>query len=253
VQEALCRAWERSRGSPCPAPGRGSRGPAPARARPPAATRRHHWQSGRPAPFLGVHADDRLASGQVLLGLLVDVAKLRVSVGVLGALLGLEGALQRVALLLEQPPDGVVADLEPLRAKRVSELTGGLARPPQRRLRSPRVSGSTSSSNACSRPGWRSTTRLGPPPERRMRPRGSGGASSSRTPAYTVGRDSPLIRAMRTPPPCPSARAAVPASRRRCFSVRWGRSARTARPTRRPHPRREPTDLAHSHRNYRTN
>jgi hypothetical protein len=72
-----------------------------------------------------------------LLGLLVDVAKLRVSVGVLGALLGLEGALQRVALLLEQPPDGVVADLEPLRAKRVSELTGGLARPPQRRRRVP--------------------------------------------------------------------------------------------------------------------
>jgi hypothetical protein len=38
------------------------------------------------------------------LGLLVDVPKLRVTVGVLGALLGLEGPLQRVALLFEQPP-----------------------------------------------------------------------------------------------------------------------------------------------------
>ncbi len=45
--------------------------------------------------------------------------------------------LQRITLLLQQPPDGVVADLEPLRAKRIGELAGGLARPPQRRLRIP--------------------------------------------------------------------------------------------------------------------
>src|SRR6266545_1397723 len=73
-----------------------------------------------------VHADDRLVIGQVRLGLLVDVAKLRVPVGVLGALLGLERALQRVALLLEQPSDGVVGDWKPLRDKRVGELAGGL-------------------------------------------------------------------------------------------------------------------------------
>src|SRR5512133_626915 len=55
-----------------------------------------------------------------------------------------------------------------------------------------------------------------------MRPRGSGGSSSSRTPAYTVGRDSPVRRAIRAPPPRPSALAPAPASRRRCFSVRYG-------------------------------
>jgi hypothetical protein len=51
----------------------------------------------------------------MLLGLLVNIPELRIPVGVLGAFLGLEGALQRVALLLEQPADGVVGDLEPLR------------------------------------------------------------------------------------------------------------------------------------------
>jgi hypothetical protein len=83
--------------------------------------------------LLGVHTDNRLGSGQVLAGLLVEVAELGVPVGMLGPLLGLEGALQRVALLLEQPPDGVVADLEPLPAKGIGKLAGGLARPAQRR------------------------------------------------------------------------------------------------------------------------
>jgi hypothetical protein len=50
--------------------------------------------------MISTHAHHGLAGGQILLGLLVDIAELRVPVGVLGALLGLEGALQRVALLL---------------------------------------------------------------------------------------------------------------------------------------------------------
>src|SRR6266542_4332352 len=102
--------------------------------------------------LLGVHADDRPTGGQILLGLLADVAKLRVPVGVLGALLGLAGALQRVALLLEQPPHGVVADRVALRAKRVGKLAGGLAGPAQRRLRVASASGSTRASSASSRP-----------------------------------------------------------------------------------------------------
>jgi hypothetical protein len=84
--------------------------------------------------LLGVHAHDRLTAGQMLAGLLVDIAKLRIPVRILSALLGLECALQRIALLLEQPPHGVVADLEPLPAKRIGQLAGGLAGPPQRRL-----------------------------------------------------------------------------------------------------------------------
>jgi hypothetical protein len=167
----------------------------------------------------------------MLLGLLVHIPELRVPVGMLGTLLGLEGALQRVALLLEQPPDGVVGDLEPLPGKGVGELAGRLARPPQRRLGVPAgvrvdqlVQGLQQARVTLGQP-------LGPPPGRRMRPPGSGGSSSSRTPAYTVGRDSPLTLAMRAPPPCPSARAAAPASRRRCFSVRWGATSSYSPPS----------------------
>jgi hypothetical protein len=58
--------------------------------------------------LLGIYAHHRLASGQVCLGLLVHIAKLGVPIRMLGALLGLLGALQCVPLLLEQPPDGVV-------------------------------------------------------------------------------------------------------------------------------------------------
>jgi hypothetical protein len=58
--------------------------------------------------LLGIHADHRLASGQMLLGLLIHITNLPVPIRMLGALLGLLGALQRVPLLLEQPPHGVV-------------------------------------------------------------------------------------------------------------------------------------------------
>jgi hypothetical protein len=84
--------------------------------------------------LLGVHAHDRLPVGQVRGRLLVEVAELRVPVGMLGALHGLAGALQRVALLLEQPSDGVVADRMTLGGQRTSQLRGRLARPPKRRL-----------------------------------------------------------------------------------------------------------------------
>ena len=43
--------------------------------------------------LLGVHAHHRLPSGQVDLRLLVEVAELGVTVGMLGALQGLDGAL----------------------------------------------------------------------------------------------------------------------------------------------------------------
>jgi hypothetical protein len=58
--------------------------------------------------LLGIDRDDRLAGGQVLAGLLIEVPKLRVPIRMLGALEGLAGALQPIPLLLEQPADGVV-------------------------------------------------------------------------------------------------------------------------------------------------
>jgi hypothetical protein len=69
------------------------------------------------------------------LGLLIQVAELGVPVGVLGALQGLERALQPVALLAQQPAHGVIADPMPLGGERLGQLPGGLARPAQRALR----------------------------------------------------------------------------------------------------------------------
>jgi hypothetical protein len=85
--------------------------------------------------LLGVHTDHRQPGGQILLGLLVEVAESGVAVGMLGALQRLDGALQPVALLLEQPPDGVVTDRMPGRGEHLGQLPGGLARPAQRALR----------------------------------------------------------------------------------------------------------------------
>jgi hypothetical protein len=53
----------------------------------------------------------------------------------LGALQGLGRALQPVALLLEQPADGVVADQMPLGGERLGQLPGGVAGPAQRAVR----------------------------------------------------------------------------------------------------------------------
>jgi hypothetical protein len=68
----------------------------------------HHGVVADQFLFLGIDRDDRLAGGQVLAGLLVEVPKLRVPIRVLGTLEGLAGALQPIPLLLEQPADGVV-------------------------------------------------------------------------------------------------------------------------------------------------
>jgi hypothetical protein len=69
--------------------------------------------------LLGVHADHRLPGGQLRPSLLVEVAELGVTVGMLAALQGLGRALQPVALLLEQPPHGVVADRMALGGERL--------------------------------------------------------------------------------------------------------------------------------------
>jgi hypothetical protein len=82
--------------------------------------------------LLGVHARHRLPAGQLRPSLLVEVAELGVTVGMLGALQGLGRALQPVALLAQQPGDGVVADRMALRGERLSQLAGGLAGPAQR-------------------------------------------------------------------------------------------------------------------------
>ena len=50
------------------------------------------------------------------------MAKLRVTVGMLGALLGLAVALQAVAKEVQQPRDGAIADLMPQSAQPLGQL-----------------------------------------------------------------------------------------------------------------------------------
>src|SRR5215216_6769476 len=58
------------------------------------------------------------------LGLLVEVAELGITVGVVGALQGLDRALKPIAVLLEQPPHRVVADRMPLGGERGHQEEG---------------------------------------------------------------------------------------------------------------------------------
>src|SRR5918993_1461896 len=168
--------------------------------------------------FFGVHADDRLPGGQVGGGLVVDVTKLGITVGVLGAFQGLAGPLQRVPLSAQQPRHGRAADAVSAsaswRVDLVVHRSGDSG--------SPRVTGSTSASKAASRPGSASASGLGPAPGARTRPVGSGSESSSAMPRRTLGRVLPASSATRVTPPWPRTRANPPNSSRRCRSVRWG-------------------------------
>ena len=87
--------------------------------------------------LLGVHADHRLTRRDRLADRLVDVRKLRVTVGVLGALPGLLVRLQAVPLRLQQPQHGAVNDVVAHLPQRLGELRAALRRPPQRRFRIP--------------------------------------------------------------------------------------------------------------------
>src|SRR6202047_3831302 len=85
--------------------------------------------------FLGVDRDHRLLFGQRRGHLGVDVAELRIPVGVAVALRGLAVALQTVTRLIEQVGDQGAADLVTLRLQRLRQAAHALAGPPQRRLR----------------------------------------------------------------------------------------------------------------------
>jgi hypothetical protein len=109
---------------------------------------------------------------------------------------------------------------------------------------SPRVSGSISRSNACSRPGSVSRRRLGPSCWR-MRPRGSAGWSSSAALRRTVGRDASAKRATRlTPIPQRPGRRTKQQPTLPLGQVRSDqREGRCPAPH--PGPHREPTTTAH--------
>ena len=87
--------------------------------------------------LLGVHTDHRAALVLVGLDLVVEVAELRVAVGMLAPLGGLDVGLQAVPQRLEQPAHHELADLMTALAQRRGQRPGGLAGPPQRRHRIP--------------------------------------------------------------------------------------------------------------------
>jgi len=84
--------------------------------------------------FLGVDGDHRLLFGQCRGHLGVDVAELRIPVGMAVALRGLAVALQAVPRLIEQVADQGPAYLVTLRLERLGQTAHALAAPPQRRF-----------------------------------------------------------------------------------------------------------------------
>ena len=87
--------------------------------------------------LLGIHADHRLARGDMRLCLLADVAELSVAVGVLAALDRLGVGLQAVAIRVQQPRRRLPAAPVPLRGQLIRQVLQRLRRPHQRRLRIP--------------------------------------------------------------------------------------------------------------------
>src|SRR5205807_3720186 len=87
--------------------------------------------------FLGVDRDYRRLFGQRRSHLGVDVAELRIPVGVVVALLGLAVGLQAVARRIEQFGHQGAAHLVALRLQRLRQPAYALAGPPQRRFRIP--------------------------------------------------------------------------------------------------------------------
>src|SRR6202163_2061832 len=85
--------------------------------------------------FLGVDRDHRLLFRQSRGHLGVDVAKLRIPVGMAIALRGLAVALQAVARIVEQSGDQGAAHRVALRLERWRQSTHTLAGPPQRQSR----------------------------------------------------------------------------------------------------------------------
>ena len=82
--------------------------------------------------LLRIEADHRLAVGHSGADLVVDIAELGVSVGVLAALDGLGVALQAVPQRpAQQPPDAVVGDSVALAAQLVGQVAGRLGGPPK--------------------------------------------------------------------------------------------------------------------------
>src|ERR1019366_1318226 len=166
--------------------------------------------------LLGVHADHRVRSVHVRLGLVVEVLELRVAVRVLTTLGGLGVGLQAVAQLPQQPPDHEVADPVTVLGQRPRQGPSRLARPPQRRHRVPLVTGSINTSNAATRSWSWTSARFRPPPGRRdLTTEAASRPWASARPRRTVSGATPAASGTPATPPAPSSAASAPNHNRR--------------------------------------
>src|SRR6202023_3842800 len=179
--------------------------------------------------FLGVDGDHRLLFSQSGGYLAVDIAELRIPVGVAVALRGLAVALQTVTCLIEQVADQGAADFVTLRLQRLRQTAHALAGPPQRRFRIPagrRLDQGFEIGEQRRIPRLREgrlleIVGLRPAPGRRTRSDGSSCANSFRPRPIVLGA-MPVAIATAAMPPYPAANASAAATRRRPRSSRNG-------------------------------
>src|SRR2546421_10149755 len=179
--------------------------------------------------FLGVDGDHWLPFGQRRGHLGVDVAELRIPVGVAVALGGLAVALQTVTRLIEQVADQGAADLVTLRLQRLRQAAHALAGPPQRRFRIPagrRFDQGFEIGKQRRIPRLRGgrlleIVGLRPAPGRRTRSDGSSCANSLKPRPIVLGA-MPVAIATAAMPPYPTANASAAATKRRPRSSRKG-------------------------------
>ena len=174
--------------------------------------------------LLGVDADHRVAGGDVVAGLVVEIAELGVAIGMLGALDDRGVGLQAEPLGLEQLGHRGRRHRCPAAASSACSRRVDFVVHRNGDSGSPRDPGSTNASRAAPKPGSVCVTGLRPPPGLRVPPTVLP-ASSSSTPRETVTALTPAARATVLIPPWPSDRASAPISSRRCRSSRCGSSA----------------------------
>ena len=133
-------------------------------------------------------------SVQFLIGHLDALPKLRVSIRMRGAFLGLLVALKTITQLVQQRRHRLVAERITLLAQRGGQLPGAPTGPAEGGSGSPRVVGSTSLSSAMDNSGLVCVSFLRPPPLFRILPGGQFEASGpfSKSPRCSVVRDRPV-------------------------------------------------------------
>jgi hypothetical protein len=94
-----------------------------------------HGQPTELFALFGVHADDRLTVGLMVLDLVVEVAELGIPVGVLGAFQRLDVGLQAEPFPLQQSAHRRGRDRMALPGQLLGQMPQRLGRPPQRRHR----------------------------------------------------------------------------------------------------------------------